>query len=327
MTGYIEIWSDIESIGRRKYVPMPVDVRQGYMKMEGPWGSLIVGRQLTLFSRGAAEIDFLYGHGYGVGFVPAVDNQGTAAGHVGTGVLGPGFASGVIYTTPQVAGGLVLNVGIFDPVSLQGAWDRTKWVRPEAELTYDFAFGSRGKLHLFVNGGYQKAYRVNEPDSTNTTAYGTGYGARVEVGRVHLGVAGHYGQGLGLFYALETTDAAYDQSPLHRLRKSDGYYAQAQVVVSKFDFNAGAGIARVTPLGPSTENIGGVQVPIPADGDVVGGNRQSIIKYQLGMSAAVVYHVTPSLHVDLDYFRAQFRWQLGEHQDVNFVNSGITMTW
>lgn len=327
ITGYIQFWSDIESESRRKYVPAPVDVRQGFVRIEGYWGSFQVGRQLTLFSRGAAEIDFLYGHGYGVGFPTAVDSNGTAAGHVGTGVLGPGFAGGVIYATPSLAG-LRLSAAIFDPVALQGAWDRTKWVRPEAELTFDRVIQGVGLIHLFANGGYQKVYRIGEPDSTSESAYGAGYGGRLEVGPVHFGVAGHYGQGLGLYYALETTEAAYDATPRHRLRKSDGYYAQLQVVLGKFDVNAGAGIARVTPLGQETVTISGVPTVLPADGAPDASNlRQSLIKHQTGLSAAIVYHVTRSLHLDIDYFRAQFAWQLGEHQNVNFLNTGVVMTW
>lgn len=327
VSGYLQFWANIESNGERKYVPMPVDVRQGYARIDGLWGSVTVGRQLTLFSRGAAEIDFLYGHGYGVGWPAAGVQSGTAAGHVGTGVLGPGFASGVIYFSP-VLSGLQVNVGLFDPVSLQGAWDRTKLLRPESEITYDRAIGAKARLHLFVNGGYQKVYRINEPDSTSSSAYGVGYGVRAELAGFHLGLAGHYGQGLGLSYALETTEAAYDSSPLHRLRKSDGYYAQAQYALTKFDFNAGVGISRVTPLGAETQVINGVPVMIPADGErSATGTRQSLIKYQLGISAAVVYHVNQTLHLDVDYFRASFRWQFGEKEDVNFVSAGMTLTW
>jgi hypothetical protein len=103
---------------------------------------------------------------------------------------------------------------------------------------------------------------------------------------------------------------------------------QAQVVLAEVDLNAGIGIARVTPLPETTQNIGGMQVVIPADGAPdPNGNRQSLIKYQLGISAAVVYHVSRVLHIDVDYFRASFRWQLGERQDVNFVNAGFTVTW
>jgi len=331
LTGYLQYWADIESESRRKYTPMPVDARQGYARVEGPWGSVTVGRQLTLFSRGAVEIDFLYGHGYSVGFPTAVDSNGPAAGHIGTGVLGPGFAGGILYSTPKLAG-IQLNVSVFDPVALQGAWDRTKEPRPEAELTYDLAWGYTGKLHLFANGAYQRVYRIGEPDSTNEAAYGAGGGARVEVGPVHLGFAGHWGQGLGLYYALETTEAAYDASPLHRLRKSYGLYGQAQVSIRKFDVNAGVGYAGVTPLSATTATVntatGPMTVMVPADGDPdMNGTRQSLIKYQLGISGVVVYHVSPHLHVSADYFRANFRWQLGEAQNVNFASLGMLLTW
>jgi hypothetical protein len=328
LTSYIQFWSDIESEGSRKYVPAPVDVRQGFLKLEGRWGSLAVGRMGTLFSRGAAEIDFLYGHGYGVGFPTNLTSNGTTAGHVGTGVLGPGFAAGFVYVTPDLAG-LHLNVGMFDPVVIVGSWERTEWPRGEAELTFDQKFGSNGKVHAFVNGAYQTVYRPAEPDSTHTAAYGAGYGARVEVGPVHLGVAGHYGQGLGLYYALEASEASADTSLAHRLRKSDGYYAQLQIALPKVDLNAGAGISRVFPLNAETRTIGGMAQSLPADGtpDPNTGNRQSLIKYQLGLSAAVVYHVSENLHFDFDYFRASFAWQFGEKQAVNFFNSGLTATW
>jgi len=68
------------------------------------------------------------------------------------------------------------------------------------------------------------------------------------------------------------------------------------------------------------------------------GSAQSIIKYQLGMSLAFVYHVTPSLHLDIDYFRAQFAWSdvpgsgtvpayAGGRQNMDFINTGVTMVW
>jgi hypothetical protein len=282
----------------------------------------------TLFSRGAAEIDFLYGHGYGVGFPTNLTSNGTTAGHIGTGVLGPGFGAGAIYVTPDFAG-LHLNVGLFDPVILVGSWDRTEWPRGEGELTFDQKFGTNAKLHVFVNGAYQSVYQQAHPDSVNTAAYGTGYGARVEVGPVHLGVAGHYGQGLGLYYALEASDASIDTTSAQRLRKSDGYYAQLQFALPKVDLNAGAGISRIIPLGAETRTINGVSTFLPADGapDPMTGGRRSLIKYQLGLSAAVVYHVSDNLHFDFDYFRASFAWQLGEKQVVNFFNSGLTATW
>ena len=79
-TAYMSIWAFIESEAHRKYRPVPADVREGYVKLEGPWGSLLAGRALTLFSRGVVEIDYLYAHGYGAGFPGSIDVNGPTGG-------------------------------------------------------------------------------------------------------------------------------------------------------------------------------------------------------------------------------------------------------
>jgi hypothetical protein len=47
----------------------------------------------------------------------------------------------------------------------------------------------------------------------------------------------------------------------------------------------------------------------------------------MGNNAGVVFHVKPWLHFDLDFFRADFKWNLGEEQVVYIANTGMTMTW
>lgn len=332
LTGYVAIWAFIESEARRKYRPVPADVREGYLKMEGPWGSLLVGRSLTLFSRGATEIDFLYGHGFGLGYPGSVDINGPAAGHIGFGVLANGFAAGVVYATPNM-GGLQVTVGAFDPSMLAGSWERTKWLRPETEVTYDVSLGDSAKIHLFANGGWQKVYVSSS--TKEATAYGAGYGARLEVGPVHLGVAGHWGKGLGLNYALESNDATVASTEQdYVLRTSDGYYAQLQLALGKLDISAGAGITRVMLLDSDkadTRNDDNDPATPIANDDANPAAQDplafSVAKHQLGISGGVVYHLTKSLHLDVDYFRAQFAWYLGERQNVNFVNAGLTMLW
>jgi hypothetical protein len=51
------------------------------------------------------------------------------------------------------------------------------------------------------------------------------------------------------------------------------------------------------------------------------------IKTQTGIAAGIVYHVNESLHLDLDYLRAQFRWYGTAKQDLNYINTGATLTW
>jgi len=329
VTGYIQIWAWIESSMRKKGFINTADVRQGYAKVEGPWGSLLAGRTRTLFSRGATDIDVLYAHRWGVGFPGGsqIDDNGPTSGQVGFGVMGSGFSSGIIYATPILAG-FQLSVGAFDPVQSQGNgnYSRTKYVRPEAELTFEWKFGYTGKLVLFVNGEYQKVYKDaycapdTNPDPNlrlpcDQTAEGVGYGGRFELGPFHLGLAGHYGTGLGFNYALEVSDAASDQSGI--FRKTDGYYAQSQVVLGKFDLFAGVGIVRAF----LTYNDQWVDPANPT------AARASVIKYQMGINGGVVYNLTPQIHFDLDYFRAKAAWFRGETQVLNVLNSGLTFNW
>ena len=46
-----------------------------------------------------------------------------------------------------------------------------------------------------------------------------------------------------------------------------------------------------------------------------------------GINAGIVYNVTPNLHVDLEYFRAEGRWWLGESQVLHAGALGMTFNW
>jgi len=109
-------------------------------------------------------------------------------------------------------------------------------------------------------------------------------------------------------YALENSYAAADAET--HLRWSDGYYVQSQVVLRKFDFFAGWGIARLflTDLDKATPAL-------------------SNLKYQMGINGGVVYNVTPNVHLDLEYFRAAAKWWLGETQVLNCFAAGMTFNW
>ncbi len=77
---YIQIWaSSSPTTGTRPYT-IPADVRQGYAKLEGAWGSFLAGRTRTLFSRGGTDINVLYAHRWGIGFPNPIDGKGPAQG-------------------------------------------------------------------------------------------------------------------------------------------------------------------------------------------------------------------------------------------------------
>jgi hypothetical protein len=349
-SAYIQIWAFVENFDRRKGQPTPPDMRQGWAKLEGPWGSLIAGRVPALFSRGATAIDALYAHRWGVGWPAAIDNNGFTGGQIGFGLLGSGFSGGVFYSTPAPAG-LQLSVGLFDAVQLQGngSWTRTKYPRAEAELTFEQKFRDGwGKVVVFGSGVHQKVYKsgyctptfVPETNSNlpcDITILGGVAGGRLELGPFHLGVSGFYGKGTGINYALEVSDAALDK--IGNLRKTTGAYVQAQVVIRKVDLFAGAGITQIH----LTDYDKNYTKPDPRDPRSMDPDMAvrdmankvlvwSVLKYQMGINAGVVYHVTPNLHLDLDFFRAEAGWwavngYAGQTQVVWVGNGGMTVNW
>jgi hypothetical protein len=347
LSAYVQFWMFVESEGRQKNVPNYPDARQGYAKLEGPWGAFLAGRTRALFNRGATDIDVLYAHRWGVGFpgANAIDSKGPTVGQIGFGVHGSGFAPGLIYTTPNLYG-LKLDVGAFDPIQLPNrGWTRTKYLRPEAEATYELRFGASGKLVLFANGTYQKVYKdgycptptgdVLTSQPCEETAYGVGYGGRFELGPVHVGLAGDYGKGTGLNYALEGNDAAQDQQG--NLRIIDAYYAQLQVVLGRVDLFTGAGIERVFLTDfDKLYKVPDPRDPLSGDPATMAMANQiypfSYLKYQFGVNAGIVFNATPNLHFDLDFFRAEAGWwavnsQPAAKQVLWISNGGMTVNW
>jgi hypothetical protein len=305
----LSIWGTAETDAQRKFLAVAADFREGFLEANGSWGTFTAGRFGSLFSRGITETDFLYGHGYGVGFWGGggTFRPGPTAGLIGFGVLANSFSPGMMYTTPSL-GGLKIALGIFDPVNLPGSWESTRSARPETEITYDLGKAdSFFKLHLYVNGAYQKVY-AGEKDET---VRGVGGGFRAEIGHLHLGAGGHSGKGLGLYYALEGSEADTPGAGLP-FRTADGGSFFAQYVLGQFDLNAAIGQSRIHLL--------------PLDSDPANAMNHPI-RTQTGIAAGVVYHVNESLHLDLDYLNAAFKWYGGYKETVNYINTGVTLTW
>jgi hypothetical protein len=304
---YIAIWSTIEAEAQRKAAAVFADVHEAYLQVSSPkWGTFTAGKALELFSRGALENDVLYHDGYGVGFPYEIDSAGPSGGMIGFGVLVAFYAAGFMYATPSVAG-LQLSVGIYDPTTIQGFFERTGVGRPEAEITYDLT-ADLVKLHLFANGATQSFYKLAGVGGVN--AYGVGYGGRLEVGTAHLGVAGHWGRGLGLEYAFQPVGVGVSAD--YQLRFFDGYSVLGQYVAGSFDFNGGWGMSRVFANPIDVAPGAGVSISLPV---------------QEAISAGIVYHATGELHFDVDYMHAFVHWSLGEKQVMDFLNTGAVVTW
>jgi len=333
--GFVALWGHAESYNRDRANFSDFDVREGYLNLEGPWGSLTAGRALGLFGRISTEIDFSYGHNYGLGY-PCGDAQGPTCGHIGTGVMFPGFAAGFQYSTPSL-GGLKLHAGLYDPVRLLGAWNRAAVARPEGALSFEQKLAEIGLIKLQVEGMWQPISRLQTSATTpavqtqfNDKVWGVAAGGRVEAGPVRFGAAAFRGKGLGQYYALQNSPAVF--SPVtYEVRSFTGIYTQAALVFGPVQLSAGAGRVSIDQLDVDKR-------------DATVSNAKS----QTGISAAVYYSVSDSLVLGLDYFRFQADWYgapnattdaasgltvilpgyvTPERQVVNYLNAGATFHW
>jgi len=326
--GYIALWGHAETYDRDRTFASEFDAREGYLNFEGPWGGFSAGRMLGLFGRISTEIDFSYGHNFGLGY-PCGDAQGPTCGHIGTGVMFPGFASGFVYATPPLAG-LKLQVGIFDPVRLLGAWNRAPIPRPEAALSFEQKLGVVSLLKFQVEGMMQPVSRGQVDASGGASlvhdrVWGVAGGSRFEVGPLRLGASVFRGKGLGQYYALQNSPVAFNPAT-YELRSFTGLYAQTALVFGPIQLAAGVGQVRIDQLEVDKRDA-----------------SLSNAKSQTGISAAVYYHLSDHLVLGLDYFRFQTDWYgaptvdpttmavtgvlAPEKQVVSYINAGATYHW
>jgi hypothetical protein len=362
--GYTAVTVGIDSEERRKFNVVSPDWRESFLRVTSFWGSLTAGRTLTLFSRGATEITYLYGYRYGLGFPGSVSNfSQSTAGSVGFGVLGNGFGAGLAYATPSL-GGLTITVGAYDANQNPRSTflNRSRWPRGEAEIVFLKNFGATGLVKLFANGAFQRVYDFDgRPLSVDM--YGTGFGGRFEMGPVKIGLAGHWGKGVGVTYSLEPHLSVYfDEAqrralgdatsacgmgvlsacPGVKMRTVDGAYAQTQIAVvpSKLDVRAGFGITRVHQLDEDRVDWKNDDMDAntpTGDDDAMPGVPDSVghitIRQQWGAGGGLTWHVADNLHFTVEYFRAFFQWykpvpaapgQPNPSQALNAVNAGLT---
>jgi hypothetical protein len=329
---YISLWGTAQTYARDrtqdvgKSASKGFDVREGWVGFEGAWGGLVAGRQGGLFGGTSASIDFLYGHNYGLG-LPCVDDFYASCGHIGTGALGPGFAAGFVYSTPSL-GGLRLQIGIFDPVRLLGAWERVPYPRPEGTLSFERRISERLMFRLAVEGMYQP---MGSPGVAprSSEVWGVAGGGRIEAGPVRFGASAFRGKGLGAYVALQNSSSSFN-TLTNELRSFTGLYAQGALVLGRVQISIGAGRVIDDQLASDKEDAG-----------------LSGLKSQTGASLGLYFNLSENVVLGVDYFRFQTDWWgapnsmidasgavvilpgnlAPEKQVMNFFNAGATFHW
>ena len=222
VTGRFGTWVGV-SQERSKTDTPGLDAREVYVKLEGPWGGLLAGRNLALFERGAIQLDYDIQHGYGLGHPCAVRTaRGGACGYAGHGLLFPGYNAGIVYNTPVLAG-FQLSGGAYDPAVIPDRqYERTPYPRLEGELTFTVP----QRLSVFVDGLWQRIGNNADP-LLNTDASGVAFGGRLTLGPFSAGGAYYRGQGLGLYVPMENSPLFADEQGI--LRQTRGYVGMAAV--------------------------------------------------------------------------------------------------
>jgi hypothetical protein len=331
LTGRFATWVGI-SQDRSKLDDPSFDARELYVKLEGPWGGVLAGRNIGIFERGAILMDYDIVHGNGLGFPCSVQSvHGGACGFAGHGVLYPGFNAGVVYNTPDLAG-FQLTAGIFDPVAItERTYTITPLPRVEAELTFNVS----GHLKVFGDALWQRLSNENplkDPTTmmpivdangktTKQTVDATGYAAGIEImgGPVQVGGAFFKGKGLGLTVPMDNTPLFSDEQGV--LREGQGFVGMASLTFGETKLAGGGGVSQMKMTSTESEPFATLDIP----------------KQQLGISVGFYQGFYKTFTWALEYFRGQYQWYdykpdamspvTHPTQNVNIINTGITVIW
>jgi predicted porin len=310
VTGRLSFWFTVEG-DQTKGAPNDdgsLDIRQGFVKIEGPWGGVLLGRNLGLHSRGSLLQDsFLSADEYSVGSPCNVTGLGITCGQVGYGVLMPGFNAGIVYNTPDLHG-FVLSLGAYDPrrVGPEGMGPQSYGQTPLPRFEFEALQHLEVRpltLDLFLNGMWQRLVSTGADDKLE--AYGVGYGLRLGVGPLQLGFVGGWDHGGGMYVPLG--DVSIDSQG--HLRDVETYWGQIMYSLGKVDLTGGVGVARM-------------HATVTDEADPM----LSLIKWHQGINGAVLYHLG-SVVLVAQYFRMAHQWSLGQRQVVHVFNTGATFNW
>jgi hypothetical protein len=297
------------------------DIRNGYLELEGPFGDVVIGRSVGLYTLGGIISTInITSAAMGLGNTCGVGGNNLSCYTSGYGVKFPGFWAGFYYTTPSL-GGLKIKVAALDPVTV-GAnstitpnplmpmmttatsqlWSRKPLPHFQTLITYSKTVGSL-TINPFFNGFWQQIGKAGSGDTLNP--YGAGAGVDLFVGAFKVGVGGSYEKGTTLYVPLfggEAIDGA------GQLRDGAGFYAQARYTIGQVDVMAG--------YGQSGLNRSAFDVT----------NNLDINKVQRNIWGALQYHTDPITWV-AELNSLHHEWYGGEKQAVEVISLGASFAY
>lgn len=325
ISGRFALWGNI-SQQRDKVQSPDVDLREVYLKIEGPWGGVLAGRNMGIFSRGPISLDYDIEHNYGLGSPCMIVNRApswgpiAACGHVGFGVLFPAFNAQISYNTPQFAG-FQLTAGVFDPAAVkETSYTRTPLPRVEGELS----FKAPKYFHAEVSASWQRLGNEAPPDpkvDLNVDSIGVAGSAGLTVGPVQVGATGFAGQGLGIWAAIEDYPVfSAGSTGGYLLRRQKGFAGFAALNFGSTKIAAGVGQTMISKVATDPDRFASLNFPAK----------------QFGISGGIYQGVYENIVLGLDFFSASTTWQDGftdagvpytPKQTMNFLNLGATLVY
>jgi hypothetical protein len=214
-----------------------IDMREVFFNVDGTFGSISVGRTLSLFSRGAILNDMTL---FGMGANGGIDAGGTGLGRIGGGYTYAEFNTRFAWKSPDM-NGFNLEVGIFDPQEGSGGNANnfeTDTPQFQVALNYSTSFDG-GSVALWADGIYQEMEgRTNAGTGANAFStsgevktHGIGLGASVSAGGLGIVASMYDGEALGSVRQVDTNSYQCTATQCQEA-EADGYYIQATYNVS-----------------------------------------------------------------------------------------------
>ena len=228
----------IQNANTKNQFGSQVDLREVFFNVDGDFGTLSVGRTLSLFQRQNILNDMTL-FGVGVNGGNGAGGGGTALGRIGYGYVYPQFNARISYKTPNV-NGFQGEVGVYDPSKIcheaGTCATRTKTPRLETELTYATSYGPSSFLGWF-GAMWQEAENFNGDNSKEVTAWGISGGLRVNYSDFALTATGYTGEALGSVLMLDSDSLDRKGNE----RDNHGWYVQGTYALGSLTLGASYG--------------------------------------------------------------------------------------
>ena len=311
-----------------------IDMREVFFNVDGDFGTVSVGRTLSLFQRHNLLTDMTL---FGVGAEGGSDGGGTSLGRIGYGYVYPQFNARISYKTPDLQG-FQVEVGLYDPSKIAGSGvsasetDSPRW---EAEATFSTTF-DQGGLKFFLSGMFQNAERSASGTTTalDVDANGVAGGVVADFAGFQFVASGYTGEALGTLLMLDTDSL----DAMGTERDNDGYIIQASYTfngTTKFGISYGASMADETTNDTTRRNAacGNADTNYAAGGTCVGagtaGATTSVVSIEERNAFTVgAYHdVTSWFKVVAEYSKVEDEWFDGVSREADVISAGAFFLW